>query len=157
MGSVFKIKDVPIFYLPYLKYPLTGTGPRAFSLPPGSVIRNEGLNLTSSSIGPWPGIWTPFPGLLRGQGRRLRPLEFRYLFEGGWGGLNAFYFGYRTPSTGVKPEDAVIFRWSHNQPLPELNIVANVDYQNSFSFTREFDNDFTQALVCNRSSQQVCS
>lgn len=153
---VFKIKDVPIFYLPYLKYPLDRDRATGFLFPRIGYSKQKGLNLTQQFY------WAMARNMdatfsldyyaAKGAGGGL---EFRYLFEGGWGGrLNAFYFGYRTPSTGVKPEDAVIFRWSHNQPLPgDINLIANIDYQNSFSFSREFDNDFTRALVYNRSSQ----
>jgi len=153
---VFKIKDVPIFYLPYLKYPLDRDRATGFLFPRIGYSKQKGLNLTQQFY------WAMARNMdatfsldyyaAKGAGGGL---EFRYLFEGGWGGrLNAFYFGYRTPSTGVKPEDAVIFRWSHNQPLPgDINLIANIDYQNSFSFSREFDNDFSRALVYNRSSQ----
>ncbi|MBN2242103.1 MAG: LPS assembly protein LptD, partial [Acidobacteria bacterium] len=88
-------------------------------------------------------------------------LEYRYLFaDGTWGNLHAYSFFYKTPEpteddpTPEKPGNALLFRWKHNQQLPgDITFVANVDYQNSFSFMREFDNNYARALIYNRSSQ----
>jgi lipopolysaccharide assembly outer membrane protein LptD (OstA) len=84
-------------------------------------------------------------------------LEYRYLLSGGVGGqLNLYYFNYMKGSE--TPSTAYLFRFKHNQPLPlKFNLVTDVDYSSSFSFLREFDNDFKRAVVSNRSSQAYIS
>ena len=155
-NPVFKIKDVPVLYLPYLKYPLRQDRATGFLIPRAGVSKRKGFTLSQQFY------WAMARNMdatfsldyyaAKGAGGGL---EYRYLFGGGWGGqLNAYYFVYRASTAGVNPDDAAILRWNHNQPLPgNINLVANVDYQNSFTFTREFDNNFGRALTYNRSSQ----
>jgi len=155
-NPVLKIKDVPVLYLPYLKYPLRQDRATGFLIPRIGYSKRKGFTLSQQFY------WAMARNMdatfsldyyaAKGAGGGL---EYRYLFAGGWGGqINAYYFVYRPSTAGVKGNNAIIFRWSHNQPLPgNINFVANVDYQNSFSFQREFDNNFARALVYNRSSQ----
>lgn len=166
-GAVLSIKKIPIFYWPYIRYPLdqqqraTGflmpkigySGVKGFSLSQGfywSIARNMDATLSLDYYG------------ARGLGGGL---EYRYLFSGTTGGdVNLYYFAFKTPAAQttasgqttqpVKPEDAYIIRWNHNQTLPlGFTLVASVDYQSSFTFLREFDNNFMRALIFNRSSQ----
>jgi len=153
---VFRIKDVPVFYLPYIKYPLNQDRSTGFLIPRAGYSGRKGFILSQQFY------WAIARNMdatfsldfysTKGAGGGL---EFRYLFPGGWGGqLNAYYFVYRPPETGVKPDDAVVLRWSHHQTLPgKINFVANVDYQSSFSFSREFDSNYGRALIYNRSSE----
>jgi hypothetical protein len=82
-------------------------------------------------------------------------LEYRYLFSEGTGGLlNLYYFRFNERAPADSPENAYIIRFKHNQTLPlNFNIVADVDYQSSYDFLREFDNNFRRAVVSNRRSQ----
>jgi LPS-assembly protein len=86
-------------------------------------------------------------------------LEYRYIFPGGTNGnARVYYFAFKTLVNGTKPDNAYIVRWNHSQALPGgFTLVANVDYQSSFQFLREFDNDVMRALVFNRSSQVYLS
>ena len=86
-------------------------------------------------------------------------LEYRYLFSGGTSGqLNLYYFQFNERAPADSPENAYIIRMKHNQPLPgRFNIVADVDYQSSYDFLREFDNNFRRAVVSNRRSQVYVS
>ena len=86
-------------------------------------------------------------------------LEYRYLFSEGTGGqLNLYYFQFNNKAPPESPENAYIVRLKHNQTLPlNFNIVADVDYQSSYDFLREFDNDFRRAVVSNRRSQVYIS
>jgi lipopolysaccharide assembly outer membrane protein LptD (OstA) len=82
-------------------------------------------------------------------------LEYRYLFSDGTNGnARIYYFMFKSQAVGTTPDNAYIIRWNHSQALPGgFSLVANVDYQSSFEFLREFDNNLQQALVYNKSSQ----
>ena len=155
-NSVLSIKKIPVFYLPYMRYPLgkeksTGflTPQLGFSGPKGTIF-SQGLywiikrNMDASLNFDYYSA--------RGKGGGL---EYRYLFSRGTGGqLNLYYFFFnKTPEQEDLP-NAYIFRFHHNQPLPfGLGLVADIDYQSSFDFLREFDNSFERALVSNRRSE----
>jgi lipopolysaccharide assembly outer membrane protein LptD (OstA) len=159
-NAVFRIKKIPFFYLPYMRYPLnkeraTGfltpqigfSGPKGFTLQQAfywAIARNMDATLNVDLYS------------ARGLGGGL---EYRYLFPKGTGGqLNLYYFNFKKDALGQKADDAVIVRFGHNQPLPfGFSLVADVDYQTSFDFLREFDNNFRRAVVSNRSSQVYLS
>jgi lipopolysaccharide assembly outer membrane protein LptD (OstA) len=86
-------------------------------------------------------------------------LEYRYLFPGGTSGdLNLYYFMYKTQADGTRPGNSSIVRLNHTQSLPlGFTLTANIDYQTSFSFLREFDNNFQRALSFTRTSQVFLS
>lgn len=153
--AVVRVKSVPILYLPYLRYPLRerATG---FLLPRVGFGGQNGLAVSQSFY------WAVAPNmdatvgvdfyLSRGTGAGL---EYRYLFPGGTkGDLNLYYFFYKRDAQGEKPGNSSIVRLNHTQALPlGFSLVANVDYQSSYSFLREFDNNFQRALVYNRTTQ----
>ena len=170
-NAVLSIKKVPIYYWPYIRYPLdqqqraTGflmpkigySGVKGFTLSQGfywAIARNMDASFSLDYYG------------AKGVGGGM---EYRYLFSGTTGGdVQLYYFTFKTPaaetsSSGkiiqpVKPEDAYIVRWEHNQTLPlGFSLVASVDYQSSFEFLREFDNNFMRALIYNRYSQVYLS
>lgn len=158
-NSVLYIKKIPVFYFPYMRYPLKGrstglltpevgfSGPKGISYSQGyywAIQRNMDatFNLDIFSA--------------RGVGGGL---EYRYMFSDKISGqLNLFYFKYKKDEEILSPSSAYIFRFKHNQPLPfKFNLVADVDYSSSFDFLREFDNDFKRAVVSNRRSQVYIS
>ncbi|MBE3109080.1 MAG: LPS-assembly protein LptD [Acidobacteria bacterium] len=157
--AVIRVKSVPVFYLPYLRYPLKerATG---FLLPRFGFSGPKGLAVSQSFY------WAIAPNmdatvgadfyLSRGTGAGL---EYRYIFPGGTkGDLNLYYFIYKGDAQGEKPGNSSIVRLNHTQALPlGFSLVANVDYQTSYSFLREFDNNFQRALVYNRTSQVYLS
>lgn len=155
-NPVFWIKGIPVFYLPYVKYPLGNKRTTGFLMPAIGYSPRKGLTLTQqfylSLARNMDATFSMDYYSTKGLGGGI---EYRYLFDRYSGGrLNAYYFAYRTPLTGTKPDNAVIIRWQHNQTLPwGFKFVAAVDYQNSFDFSREFDNDYMRALIYNRSSQ----
>ncbi|MHB8055376.1 MAG: LPS-assembly protein LptD [Candidatus Aminicenantales bacterium] len=155
-NPILRIKNVPVLYLPYLKYPLNQQRATGFLMPAIGYSPRKGFTLTQQF----------YLTLARNMDATFSldyystkgfggGLEYRYLFGAGSGGkLNAYYFAYNTPTTGVKPDNAVILRWQHSETFPgKIKFVAAVDYQNSFAFSREFDNNYARALVYNRSSQ----
>ena len=157
--AVVRIKGVPVLYLPYLSYPLKerATG---FLMPRLGFGGSKGFSLSQSFY------WAMAPNMdatagvdlyaARGAGAGL---EYRYLFPGGTkGDLNLYYFVYKRQGDGTKPGNSSIVRLNHTQALPlGFTLVANVDYQTSYSFLRDYDNDFQRALSFNRTSQVYLS
>jgi lipopolysaccharide assembly outer membrane protein LptD (OstA) len=159
-SAVFSIKKVPIFYWPYLRYPLNQERATGFLMPQLGYSGSKGFIFEQSFY--W-AIRRNVDSSLdfdyysaRGLGGGL---ELRYLLGQGSGGqLNLFFFKFKQ-EPGKKAEDnAYIFRLNHNQPLPlKFNLVAHIDYQTSFDFLREFDNNFKRAVISNRTSQVYLS
>jgi len=157
-NSVLSIKRIPVFYIPYLRYPLNRERSTGFLMPQIGFSGAKGFSYTQSYYwiikrnmdATFTGDFFSAKGLGSG-------LEYRYLFSGGVGGqLNLYYFNYMKGSEASST--AYLFRFKHNQPLPlKFNLVADIDYSSSFNFLREFDNDFRRAVVSNRSSQAYIS
>ena len=155
-NAVFSIKKVPLFYWPYMRYPVgrdraTGflmpqigwSGAKGFTYQQSfywAVARNMDVTLHADHFS------------ARGWGGAL---QYRYLFSKGMGGeLNLYGFTFKRDASGNKNDDAYIVRLKHSQPLPfGFSLVADVDVQSSFDFLREFDNNFKRAIVSNRKSQ----
>ncbi|HEX2694513.1 MAG TPA: LPS assembly protein LptD [Acidobacteriota bacterium] len=155
-NAVFRIKRVPVFYMPYMRYPVGRDRATGFLIPRIGWSGNKGFNYEQSFY------WAIARNMdatfnldyyaARGVGGAL---NFRYMFHGGTGGeANLYGFTFKRDASGTKKENAYIVRWNHNQPLPlGFSLVANVDLQSSYDFLREFDNNFRRAVVSNRSSQ----
>ncbi|MDD8027487.1 MAG: LPS assembly protein LptD [Acidobacteriota bacterium] len=164
-GAVFSIKKIPVFYWPYMRYPLEDSRTTGFLMPEigysgtkgvfysqafyWAIARNQDLTLQLDAYSK------------RGLGAGS---EWRYLFGGGTAGkLSLFYFKFKSAdaastSSSTGDTNAYIIRWNHNQTLPGgFTLAAAVDYQSSFDFLREFDNNFQSATVSNRRSQVYLS
>jgi LPS-assembly protein len=159
-NMLLTIKKVPVFYFPYFRYPLNRDRATGFLMPQAGYSGTKGFIYNQSFY--W-AISRSMDATLtanyyssRGMGGGL---EYRYLFsEGSGGNLNLYYFKFKPDPSGQSPQNAYIFRLNHNQDLPlDFKIVANVDYQSSFDFLREFDNNFQRAVISNRSSQVYLS
>jgi lipopolysaccharide assembly outer membrane protein LptD (OstA) len=157
--AVLRIKSVPVLYLPYLRYPLKerATG---FLMPQIGYAGEKGFAISQSFYWAMASNMDATVGvdfyLARGTGAGL---EYRYLFPGGTkGDLNLYYFIYKKQADGTKPGSSSIIRLNHTQALPlGFTLAANVDYQTSFTFLREFDNNFQRALSFTRTSQVFLS
>jgi len=159
-GAVFTIKKVPIFYLPYLRYPLDKERSTGFLMPQVGYTGQKGFTFTQSFF------WAMKRNMdatlnvdyysAKGMGGGL---EYRYMFsEGVRGQLNAYRFQFKREPGEEASSGAYLFRFNHTQTLPlDFSLVADVDYSSSFEFLREFDNDFKRAVVSNRSSQVYLS
>ncbi len=162
---VFSIKKVPVFYFPYIRYPLKKDRATGFLMPQMGVSGQKGFFYSQGFY------WDMSRNMdatvnfdyyaARGMGGGL---EYRYLFNGGTGGQASFYyFDFKKDplSEGLDQDgtkNAFILRLQHNQPLPSgFKLVANIDYQSSYDFLREFDNNFRRAIVSNRRSQAYIS
>jgi lipopolysaccharide assembly outer membrane protein LptD (OstA) len=155
-NSVVRLKKVPILYFPYIKYPLDEEAATGFLMPKLGYNGQKGFNFSQSFY------WAMRRNMdstlnldyyaTRGLGGGL---EYRYMFSQGTGGkVNLYYFKFKNDPELELPDNAHLIRFSHNQPLPFMfNLVADVDYQSSYEFLREFDNNFRRAVVSNRRSQ----
>jgi LPS-assembly protein len=157
-NSVFHIKDIPVFYLPYLRYPLSRrTG---FLMPQPGYTANKGFQLNQDFY------WAMARNMdatfnlsyysKRGFGLGV---DTRYLLADGTAGdLTVRSFFFKKDESGERPDNAYIIRGHHNQMLPfGFSLVGEADYSSSFDFLRDFDNDFNQATVSNRSTQLYLS
>ena len=157
--AVVRVKSVPVLYLPYLRYPLKDRA-TGFLMPQIGYAGEKGFSISQSFYWAMASNMDATVGvdfyLARGTGAGL---EYRYLFPGGTkGDLNLYYFIYKTQADGTRPGSSSIVRLNHTQALPlGFTLVANVDYQTSFSFLREFDNNFQRALSYTRTSQVYLS
>jgi lipopolysaccharide assembly outer membrane protein LptD (OstA) len=160
-NSVFYIKKIPIFYLPYMRYPLDTQRSTGFLIPKLGYNGRKGFQFSESFY------WDIQPNMdatfnldyysYKGVGGGL---QYRYILpENIAGELNLFYFRFREEEAQLyDSSDAYIFRFQHQQPLPyDFRLVADVDYQSSFDFLREFDNNFRRAVMANRRSQVYLS
>ncbi len=162
---VLSIKKVPIFYFPYIRYPLKKERATGILMPQLGVSGQKGFFYSQGFY------WAMSRNMdatfnfdyyaARGMGGGL---EYRYLFNRGTGGqVNFYYFNFKKDPLAVEPDqessnNAFILRLKHNQPLPSgFSLVADVDYQSSYDFLREFDNNFRRAITSNRSSQVYLS
>ncbi len=162
---VFSIKKVPIFYFPYIRYPLKRERATGFLMPQMGVSGQKGFFYSQGFF------WAMSRNMdatlnfdyygTRGMGGGL---EYRYIFNKGTGGqVNFYYFNFKKDPLVDEPDlessnNAFILRLKHNQPLPAgFSLVADIDYQSSYDFLREFDNNFRRAVVSNRSSQVYLS
>lgn len=159
-SALMRIKNIPVFYIPYFRYPLGEERRTGFLMPQlgysgtKGVVFSQGfyLNIQRNMDATFNFDYFSSRGLGGG-------LEYRYLFKDGIGGnLNFFYFRFTDREMTEAVENAYILRLKHNQPLPfQFKLVADIDYQSSFDFLREFDNDAKRALISNRSSQVYLS
>jgi LPS-assembly protein len=159
-NSVFRIKKIPVFYLPYFRYPLDRERSTGFLMPQIGYTKIKGFYLSGSFY--WAmarNIDATFSLDYYSQKGFGGGLEYRYLFSDGTGGeARLYYFLFKPDAAGEKPPNAYIIRLKHNQPLPGgFRLVANVDYQTSFDFLREFDNNFKRATISNYRSEVYIS
>jgi len=159
-SSVFSIKKIPIFYFPYIKYPLDKERSTGFLTPQLGYSGRKGFIFGQSFF------WAIRRNMdatfnldyysTRGRGGGL---EFRYLFSKDTAGqLNLYYFDFKKEPGQEASPPAHLIRFNHNQYLPwSFKLVADVDLQSSYDFLREFDNNFKRAVISNRRTQAYLS
>jgi LPS-assembly protein len=158
-NTVLRVKKIPVFYLPYLRYPLEdrATGflmPQiGFSGPKGFLFSQSFYWAIARNMDATIGLdYYPSEGLGAG-------LQYRYLLAKGTGGqVDLYHFIFRKATEGTSSSPDSVIRLSHNQALPlGFTLAASVDYQTSFDFLREYDENFRQASVSNRTAQAYLS
>jgi len=158
-GAVVRVKSVPVLYLPYLRYPLKDRA-TGFLMPRVGFGGEKGFFVSQSFY------WAMAPNmdatvgldfyLARGTGAGL---QYRYLFPGGTkGDLDLYYFIFKKEPGAEARAHSSIVRLGQTVALPlGFKLVANVDAQSSYSFLREYDNDFQRALSYTRTYQLFLS
>jgi lipopolysaccharide assembly outer membrane protein LptD (OstA) len=159
-NSVFSIKKIPVFYMPYFRYPLNRERSTGFLMPQVGYTGVKGFFYGQSFY------WAMARNLdasfnldyysAKGVGGGL---EYRYLFRDGTGGeAKVYYFLFKPSAREGDETGASIVRFNHNQPLPaDFRFVANIDYQTSIDFLRQFDNNFKRASISNFKSEAYIS
>jgi len=159
-NTVLSIKKVPVFYFPYFRYPLREEKATGFLMPQLGYTGQKGFNYTQGFF--WD-IKRNMDATLTADYYSAKGIgggvEYRYMFSRGISGqLNLYRFLFKSEPGEEAPPDAYLFRFNHTQTLPlNFSLVADVDYNSSFEFLREFDNDFKRAVVSNRRSQVYIS
>jgi len=153
-SAVVKIKKIPVFYLPYMRYPLKerATG---FLFPKVGFTKVKGLSISESFY------WAIAPNMdatitadfytNQGVGGGA---EFRYLLgKETKGEASVYYFRFFNKSNiEDMPKKAHLIRWEHQQVLPGgFRLDGEIDYSSSFDFLREFENNFSYGTSSNRS------
>lgn len=153
---VFRIKDVPVFYLPYLRYPVDKDRATGFLMPRFGTAGSKGLFLSESFyLAIAPNMDATLGLELYSAKGIAGALEYRYLFSGASGLLSVYQFaGRKTEASDVR--HATVIKLSHRQTLPwGFNLSADVDYQTSFTFLQGYDDDYRRSVMASRSWQVV--
>lgn len=155
-SALLKVKKLPVFYLPYLRFPLLKERASGFLVPRIGFSAEKGFFLSQSyylAIAPNMDATLAVDYYsARGLGAGV---EYRYLFSPRTRGqLNLYSFLARKSSSASGVPSSSIIRFNHHQILPlNFALTAEVDYQTSFNFLREFDDNFRRAVVSNRTAQ----
>jgi lipopolysaccharide assembly outer membrane protein LptD (OstA) len=165
--ALFKVKKIPIFYVPYMRYPIDEDGRSTGFLFPRMGNSILGKFFIANSF-----FWEIRPNLdltvnfdyYDGAGLGLGG-QFRYLFKNISGDIDYYNFRYfddseyRQASRKEVNYDYILTA-EHIQTMNFLNtrIVVNVDRQSDPSFLRLFDRNFDRMLMNNyRSSVSLTS
>lgn len=160
---LFKIKNIPIFYLPFIRYPLQKDGrATGFLFPSIGTSSTRGFFLMNSFF--WvlsPNVDTTLRFDYFGKAGIGLSEEFRYKFKNIEGDIQFYYFKYKKdvvldpledPPAGDafysrNPSDYFL-KMKHKQTINFWNtsISVNVDKQSDANFLRIFSNDFYVSL-----------
>ena len=149
---VLKIKNIPVFYFPYLRYPIKGRS-TGFLFPRFGHSSSKGYIVCNAFY------WDIKPNLdLTLYLDRYSELgtgfaeEFRYLFDKMAGSFKYYRFQYNK-NTDSRPESGFDYylKAKHIQSIKFLNtkFVVSIDKQSDPSFLRIFDNSFERILRAN--------
>jgi LPS-assembly protein len=152
---VIRVGGLPVFYTPYINFPLNGERKSGLLMPTFGLSGETGFDLTT------PYYWNIAPNLdatltpryMTNRGLMIGG-EFRYLFDWGEGQLEAQYLNSddeRGDSDDPNPfynEDRELFSWQHDSHF-ENNWYTKVDY--NYTSDGYYFEDFGSSL--NVSSQ----
>jgi LPS-assembly protein len=110
-NAVLRIKDVPVFYFPYVTYPLTDKRKTGLLFPSYEMSDTNGItitqplyiNITSNMDA------TITPTYMQKRGTKVAG-EYRYMFEAGNGNLQAEYLS----DDKIRGYDRYLYHWDHN-------------------------------------------
>jgi LPS-assembly protein len=170
-NAVLKIKNIPIFYIPYMRYPVRRDGKASGILFPalGTSDRRGFFILNKLFWNMKANVDLTLGFDYYGKAGIGLSEEFRYLFPSMEGNIKFYWFKYKSDvilePEEPQPEDRFwsyntsdyLLKASHRQKLDFLNtdIIVDVDRQSDANFLRLFSNDFDAAL--RRSSKSSIS
>jgi len=136
-SMVLEVSDIPIFYLPYIRFPIGEERMSGFLFPGFGVSSKHGTEINI------PYYWniapamdaTITPHIMTDRGLMLET-EFRYLVASGHGDIEMDYL----PNDDVYKADRQKFTWNHiDAPvagwsmLADYNYVSDIDYLDDFT------------------------
>ena len=151
-GALFRIKKIPVFYLPYMRYPLQKDGKASGFLFPG--IGNSSLRgffLLNSFF------WNIRPNLDLTLNMDLYSKvglgfgqELRYLFPAFSGKINFYYLKYKE-NNALSPEESSDYYLDVdnrvNLGFLDSRLVVKANYPSDPNFLRLFNNNFDTVLM----------
>ncbi len=149
--AILKIKNIPVFYIPYLRYPVRDGKSTGFLFPVLGNSAKLGFFMKNSFF------WNIKPNLditfsydhISKIGRGL-DTDLRYMFRKSSGSIRFYYFDYSEEYKKSLPEDKVIddrdfnININHLQRINFLNTVirADINYQSNPEFQSVFNKDY---------------
>lgn len=166
--AVVKVKNIPVLYIPYMRYPVTSDGKASgFLFPKIGSSDLRGFFFLNSFF------WNIKPNLdltlsfdYYGDAGLGAASELRYMFPNVEGQAYFYYFRYKSgsklyeavidrlenqdtdPSEIELPKGEYLLKMSHRQKIPLLNsnLIVSIDKQSDANFLRLFSNDFFSVL-----------
>ncbi len=159
-NAVLKVKKIPVFYFPYLRYPVKNSKVTGFLFPVigssenlGFMIKNGFfLNIRSNFDITFSFDYIQKVGLGLGT-------DIRYLFRKSRGEINLYGFKYRDSyrnddTNRISGSSDLILKANHIQQIKFLNtkIKADINYQTNPEFQNIFDKNFGRFYMSRFSS-----
>jgi LPS-assembly protein len=119
-NAVLRIKDIPIFYFPYITYPLTDKRKTGLLFPSYELSGSNGFTVNQPlyiNIAPNMDA-TITPTYMEKRGTKIAA-EYRYLFDIGNGSIQAEYLA----DDKIRKEDRYLYHWDHN-----INFAQNWNF-----------------------------
>lgn len=134
-NAVLRVKDIPVFYFPYVTYPLTDKRKTGFLFPTFEPVNStNGFTVTQPlyiNISPNMDA-TITPTYMEKRGTKVAG-EYRYLFDAGTGSLQAEYLA----DDKIRGFNRYLYHWDHNVSFAQhwnfnvrYNKVSDDDYFN---------------------------
>jgi LPS-assembly protein len=139
-NAVLRVKDVPVFYFPYITYPLTDKRKTGLLFPSFEYAGTNGFTYTQPvyiNIAPNMDA-TITPTYMQNRGTLVAG-EYRYLFDAGVGRLQAEYLG----NDKIRDYDRYLYHWDHSVNFAK-NWYFNANYSkvsDDYYFT-DIDTEF---------------
>ena len=110
-NAVLRIKDVPVFYFPYITYPLTDKRKTGLLFPKHEYSDTKGLTITQPLyINIRPNMdATITPTYMQNRGTQIAG-EYRYLLQAGTGVMHAEFLA----DDKIRGGDRYLYHWDHN-------------------------------------------
>jgi len=124
-NAVLRVKDIPVFYFPYVTYPLTDKRKTGLLFPKYEYADTNGLSVTQPlyiNIAPNMDA-TITPTYMQNRGTKIAG-EYRYLLDAGAGNVQAEYLA----DDKLRGGDRYLYHWDHNASFAthwNLNVRYN--------------------------------